>query len=679
MFCVNDDMSIYVTRGDTAAFRVTADDNGTSYIFQPGDVVRFKVTEKKACENVMFYKDFPVTEEIAGVQISLTKEDTKFGDVISKPTDYWYEIELNPFTNPQTIIGYDDDGPKVFKLFPEGDDVESEPIEPEDIPVVDDELDLTSTRPVENQAISRAIVSIQGSLKDIVEKFDSAITISEEGNVFKGSADKLGGHKASEYVKKEEFDEACTALKKSVSDGKAEVAAAITEKKVETATDATFAEIVANIRQITLGSGNALPENVDDGITFTNDGGIELVGTSMAKADYAEYVNAVVEGLQYSGLGVTEDTEAEVLQSILENRFPQIYDVLSWMITGEGSGYTTTSNAYFDGSVVGNEEDMNMVIICSSNAEQTANVTVKGADMYDFGTSYRLSFNAEFEMGSGVGQGEGTFTISVCNADGVIDSYTRTGIVNNGSHISTLDFESEGEWWVEMKMSVITHYTDAKLTINSMTAETLSQDEKNVYAELSNVLNSYTGQTKTMTLEEIVNKIDGILSEISSNKTRARNFYSYCKTITEIRNPLDFSDVEDFYAMFMNCYELIYVSALNTGKGKDFTNLFNGCSKLVTVESIDVSNTSMITRLKSAFYKCNALENITFVGTIPADLDMSDCVNLTYASLMNIINALTDYSTDTSTTHSLALGTTNQAKLTDAEKAIATEKGWTLS
>ena len=58
------------------------------------------------------------------VEIFLHGAETKFGEVINKPVDYWYEVELNPETKPQTIIGYDEDGAKVFKLFPEGRDVE---------------------------------------------------------------------------------------------------------------------------------------------------------------------------------------------------------------------------------------------------------------------------------------------------------------------------------------------------------------------------------------------------------------------------------------------------------------------------------------------------------------------------------------------------------------------------
>lgn len=123
MFVINDDLTIYCTRGDAAVFSVGANVGDTSYTFKVGDVVRFKVFAKKDCTNVVLQKDVEVTEETSAVEIALDGADTALGDVISKPTDYWYEVELNPETYPQTIIGYDDNGAKVFKLFPEGGEV----------------------------------------------------------------------------------------------------------------------------------------------------------------------------------------------------------------------------------------------------------------------------------------------------------------------------------------------------------------------------------------------------------------------------------------------------------------------------------------------------------------------------------------------------------------------------
>lgn len=164
MFQLNEDLSIYATRGDIVFFSVSAESNGLSYRFQPGDVVRIKIYGKKDATLVALEKDFPVTESTNAVEIFLGKEDTKIGEVISKPKDYWYEIELNPNSHPQTIIGYDEDGAKVFKLFPEGKDLVDPEITPEDIPVVDAELDPTSTRPVQNQAVARELLKLQGEM-----------------------------------------------------------------------------------------------------------------------------------------------------------------------------------------------------------------------------------------------------------------------------------------------------------------------------------------------------------------------------------------------------------------------------------------------------------------------------------------------------------------------------------
>lgn len=124
MFTINDDRSIYLTRGDIAVIEISAMTSETeTYTFQVGDVVRFNVFEKKRCDIVVLQKDVTVDAETTSVTIILDMADTKLGELINKPKEYWYEVELNPDTMPQTIVGYDDDGPKILRLFPEGDDV----------------------------------------------------------------------------------------------------------------------------------------------------------------------------------------------------------------------------------------------------------------------------------------------------------------------------------------------------------------------------------------------------------------------------------------------------------------------------------------------------------------------------------------------------------------------------
>lgn len=123
MFVVNDDASIYVTRGDIGSLKVGIKVSETEeYIFKSGDVVRLNVHERKHPENVFLIKDVNVTSDTTLVIITLDRNDTKIGELVGKPVDYWYEVELNPDTVPQTFIGYDVDGPKIFRVFPEGDD-----------------------------------------------------------------------------------------------------------------------------------------------------------------------------------------------------------------------------------------------------------------------------------------------------------------------------------------------------------------------------------------------------------------------------------------------------------------------------------------------------------------------------------------------------------------------------
>lgn len=103
-----------------------------------------------------------------------------------------------------------------------------------------------------------------------------------------------------------------------------------------------------------------------------------------------------------------------------------------------------------------------------------------------------------------------------------------------------------------------------------------------------------------------------------------------------------------------------------------FANMWGN---LQTIEKLIVNeNVTYVTWFKNT----TGLENVVFEGVIGNAIDFSTCTKLTHDSLMSIINALKDF-TGTSTTMTLTIGTDNQEKLTDAEKAIATEKGWTLA
>ena len=175
MFKIESDKTINVTRGDILFFNVSAKDKvtGEKFEFHSGDIVRFTVYGKMNSENVVLQKDFVVTEVCDELELFFSKDDTRIGDPISKPAVYWYEVELNPDFRPVTIIGYDEDGAKIFRLYPEGIDINSpdNEITEEDIPFVDDELDALSDRPVANKAVTGAVMK----LYELIENLEAEI------------------------------------------------------------------------------------------------------------------------------------------------------------------------------------------------------------------------------------------------------------------------------------------------------------------------------------------------------------------------------------------------------------------------------------------------------------------------------------------------------------------------
>lgn len=103
------------------------------------------------------------------------------------------------------------------------------------------------------------------------------------------------------------------------------------------------------------------------------------------------------------------------------------------------------------------------------------------------------------------------------------------------------------------------------------------------------------------------------------------------------------------------------------------SQVFTYATRLVTINKvIFAANVSVSS---ACFQSCGALKNLTVEGDIGCSIDLHWSTLLTHDSLMSIINHLATVST----TKTLTLGETNLAKLTDAEKAIATEKGWTLA
>ena len=133
----------------------------------------------------------------------------------------------------------------------------------------------------------------------------------------------------------------------------------------------------------------------------------------------------------------------------------------------------------------------------------------------------------------------------------------------------------------------------------------------------------------------------------------------------------DTSDVTDMGFMFQNCSSLTSVPLFDTSKVTYMGYMFYNCSSLTSVPSFD---TSKVTYMGYMFQNCSSLETIHMIN-IDANLDISSSTLFTREALLEIIGNLKTVTT----TKMLTMGETNLAKLTEEDKAIATNKGWTLA
>ena len=137
---------------------------------------------------------------------------------------------------------------------------------------------------------------------------------------------------------------------------------------------------------------------------------------------------------------------------------------------------------------------------------------------------------------------------------------------------------------------------------------------------------------------------------------------------------LDTYGLQNAYYMFYGC-SASRLPSLDFTYASNLNSVFAGCAYLETIDEIIVGLST--SSFSNAFAGCSKLKNLVITGELrKTNQNFTSCSQLTHDSLMSIVNALASYD---SGTYKLNLGSTNLGKLTDAEKAIATEKGWTLS
>lgn len=131
-------------------------------------------------------------------------------------------------------------------------------------------------------------------------------------------------------------------------------------------------------------------------------------------------------------------------------------------------------------------------------------------------------------------------------------------------------------------------------------------------------------------------------------------------------------NVTKFDQTFYECTKLTSIQLNVTSKVKQFPGVFTRCTKLTTITPMDLSGITAQIWVSNVFDYCSSLKSIVLSG-LKYNCNISHSTQFEREDLVTILNNL---GTATAT---LTMGSTNLAKLTDDDKAIATAKGWTLA
>lgn len=197
--------------------------------------------------------------------------------------------------------------------------------------------------------------------------------------------------------------------------------------------------------------------------------------------------------------------------------------------------------------------------------------------------------------------------------------------------------------------------------------------------DVANAIRTKTGTTQPINAQnfstEILNIPSGentLKNLLDATKSCRYLFENYQGTsVDDLIQPNDTENVTNMSSMFYNSRRLTSIPQLNTSNVKKMDGTFSYCSSLETIPQLDVSN---VTSAINMFFQCSYLKSILMTG-MKVSFDIHWSTRFETDGLVTILNNLATVTTP----QTLTMGATNLAKLTDEEKAIATNKGWTLA
>lgn len=204
--------------------------------------------------------------------------------------------------------------------------------------------------------------------------------------------------------------------------------------------------------------------------------------------------------------------------------------------------------------------------------------------------------------------------------------------------------------------------------------------------------------TDTPNLIDATNMFNGcsVLKTINGFNTSTvetlQNTFKGCKAIEEF--DLDCSSAKNMANAFQNCINLKKVTLRNTSNVQNISYILGGATNLEEVGEIDASSITNAQYLfqinKTKFTTFGGLKDYgkAFDPTRSANysyytLMLTTCPNLSYESLLNVVNKVYDIASLGVATQKINMGASLKAKLTATEEgqqaiANAEAKGWTV-
>ena len=172
--------------------------------------------------------------------------------------------------------------------------------------------------------------------------------------------------------------------------------------------------------------------------------------------------------------------------------------------------------------------------------------------------------------------------------------------------------------------------------------------------------------------------VPGVIYVDFTKAININSCFARCSALTSLTLPEGFgTNARNVNSCFSRCSALSSLT-LPEGFGQNLTTasgIFYNCEAMTSLHLPAGFGQKVKRAFNRVFNGCYSLETITGNPVFNASLILSESPKLTHDSIMVVINGLQTVTT----TQTLTLGSENLAKLTEADKKIATDKGWTLA